>query len=192
MMKIFRILFLSILAGLILAATAVCQQTSEKVSLQITEQNGKYVLTVPVSHLVMTIQKGGLAKTKNPFGGAGDSPRYFMLQDSSLHLIVSGWFESDEHFDGIKKLWATDVAAWKQRNLPEAKDVSFEDVGKWQTIFYDTTSPAKGQSHIRAEWVQDGTWIDLHLSFTSDDKSQTERRDRLRKELKAIQVDKKP
>ena len=166
------------------------QQAPKEVSLQTTEQGEKYVLTVPVSRLVMTIPKGGLTRAQNSRGGSANSPRYFIFEDRALHLVVSGWFESDDHFLGIKQFWANEMAAWKRENLPEARDVSFEDFGSWKTILYDIAVPANGNSHIRAHWIQDGTWIDIHLSLTSKD-SQTERRDRLRDALKAIQVSQK-
>src|SRR3954453_18524219 len=110
-MKAVRILTLAFLT-ISVSGIALGQQ-ADKTSLQITEQNEKYVLTVPVSHLVMTIPKGGLSKTQNLVGGSADSQRYFILEDRALSFIVSGWFESDDNFHGVKKLWANDMAAWK-------------------------------------------------------------------------------
>jgi hypothetical protein len=166
------------------------EQAPKEVTLQITEQAEKYVLTVPVSRLVMTIPKGGLTQRHNSLGGSADSPRYFFFEDDALHIIVSGWFESDDQFSGINKFWADEMAAWKQKNLPEAKDVSFENLGSWKAFLYDVEVPGNANSHIRAHWVQHGTWIDLHLSLTSSD-SQKQRREKLRNALKAIQVSEK-
>ena len=40
--------------------------------------------------------------------------------------------------------------------------------GPWEVVAYDVPVPAGGTSaHLRAERVQAGTWIDLHLSSTS-------------------------
>jgi len=40
--------------------------------------------------------------------------------------------------------------------------------GPWEVVAYDVPVPGGGTSaHLRAERVQAGTWIDLHLSTTS-------------------------
>lgn len=190
-MYVIRMLILMVLT---ISASGIgnSQQASKEVSLQITEQQEKYVLTVPVSRLVMLIPKDGLTRMQNSNGGAAASPRYFIFEDGARHLVVSGWFESADHFSSVEQFWAEEMAAWKQKNLPEARDVTFEDIGLWKAIFYDIKIPGIGNSHIRAHWVQDGTWIDVHLSLTSNE-SQKERRDRLRETLKEIQVlEKKP
>lgn len=185
-MHVIRVLILVVLTILV-SGIGISQQSPKEVSLQIAEQKEKYVLTVPVSRLVMIVPKGGLARVNNSLGGATNSPRYFFFEDRSINLIVSGWFESDDHFKGVERFWAEEMAAWKQKNLPEPHDVSFEDLGSWKAILYDIGIPANGNSHIRAHWVQAGTWIDVHLSLTSNE-SQKKRRDKLREALKAIQV----
>jgi hypothetical protein len=188
-MRAIRILILGVLT-VSFCASATGQKTPENISIQITEQAEKYVLTVPVSRLLITIPKGGLKRTVSPVHGATDSPRYFIFEDTSRQLIVSGWFESDDRFAGIKKYWAETIAARKKQDVPDALDVSFENVGSWKTILYDTASPVNGRSNIEAHWVKHGTWIDLHLSLISND-SQAERRNRLRDVLKAIEVSEK-
>jgi hypothetical protein len=191
-MRTIRILIPAVLT-LSFCAIATGQEAPENISIQITEQAEKYVLTVPVSRLVMTIPKSGFKRmTVSPTHGATGSLRYFIFEDAARQLIVSGWFESDDRFAGIKKYWAETIAARKKQNVPEALDVSFENVGSWKTILYDTASPVNGVSNIEAHWVQHGTWIDLHLSLTSND-SQAERRNKLRDALAAIEVsEKKP
>jgi hypothetical protein len=34
----------------------------------------------------------------------------------------------------------------------------------WELVSYDISLPSGSDAHIRAEWVQDGMWIDLHVS----------------------------
>ena len=190
-MPAIRTLILVVLT-LAFCAIATGQKVPENISIQITEQAEKFVLTVPESRLVMTIPKGDLKQTVSPTHGATDSPRYFLFEDAAGQLIVSGWFESADRFGGIKKYWAETIAARKKQNVPDALAVSFENVGSWKTILYDTASPMNGMSNIEAHWVEHGTWIDLHLSLTSND-SQAVRRDKLRDALKAIEVsEKKP
>lgn len=163
----------------------------KEVTLEITEADGNYILTVPVSALVMAIPKGGLESNTNPAGGAADSPRFFYFEDKSNRLLISGWFESDEGFPGIKEFWARETAAYKRGGLPEPRDVTFVQLGNWNAILYDEDIRVGKNSHIRAHWVQVGTWIDVHLSLTAD-LSQKEIREKLQATLKTIRVTEKP
>jgi len=170
--------------------TTFCQESSEATTLAVVESAGNYVLTVPVSRLIMTIPKGGLTAKVNRGGGAADSPRYFYFEDKSA-LIITGWFESDQGFPGIKQFWANETAAWKRGGLPEARDVTFVQLGDWNAILYEIDSPIGKNSHIRAHWVQAGTWIDIHLSLTAD-LPQKEIREKLQTILKTISVAERP
>src|SRR5258707_10465912 len=93
----------SIFAALVLlfCKAGTCQDSSKATTLEIVESAGNYVLTVPVSRLVMTIPKGKLAVKANRAGGSADSPRYFYFEDKDSALFISGWFESDQGFSGI-------------------------------------------------------------------------------------------
>jgi len=171
---------------------AAAQAARKADSLEITEEEGNYVLTVPVSRLVMSIPKGGLERGRSTSGGATDSPRYFYFEDKASHLIASGWFEPDSEFPGIERVWKDETAAWKRKKLPEPQDVSFERSGSWNAIVYDMATPAGGNSHLRAHRLQAGTWIEIHLSLTGD-ASREERRGKLREFLSVVQVsEKKP
>jgi hypothetical protein len=161
-----RVLVLSMAVScLLLAGSLACSAQSD--SLQINELKDDYVISVPVSRLVLTIPKGGFSEVKNSRGGAAASSRYFELEDKTLGLIVSGWFEPESGYPGVKKFWEGEVQAWRQRGLPEPKDVSFEKLGKWDVVTYAIPIPGACNSHIRAEWADAGTWIDLHLSATA-------------------------
>ncbi len=63
----------------------------------------------------------------------------------------------------------------------------------WEAVAYDIPVPLQTEknSHIRAYWVQAGTWIDLHLSLTSKAEN-VELREKLTKLLKSIQVKQRP
>jgi len=159
-------------------------------TIQINETASDYVLTVPASRLIMTLSKGGLSQKKYSLGGSTDHPRYFYFEDQALHLIVSGWFEPEQKFAGIKKFWADETNTWKQRGLPEPRDASFVKLGNWDAIVYDIQIPNGTNSHIRAHWLQAGTWIDIHLSITSNRPS-LETRAKLESLLKNISVKEK-
>lgn len=149
--------------------------TPRREAIQITRQDNNFLLTVPVSRLTMSIPAAGLTQRNNAIGGSTDSPRYFYFHDSAKGLTISGWFEHEQGYKGVKKLWESDTDAWKKRKLPEPRDVTFTRIGNWETIFYDNEVPAGTNSHIRAHWVQAGTWIDIHLSVVSKQSSKQAR-----------------
>ena len=155
--------------------------------IQITQKGDRYVLTVPVSRLVMSIPSRGLSQKNNAIGGSTDNPRYFYFNDEANSLIVSGWFEPAQGFSGVQKFWANETGAWRKNNLPEPRDVSFRKIGNWDAIVYDMDVPKGTSSHIRAHWVQSGTWIDIHLSVVSRQSSR-EARSRIESFLNSIVV----
>src|ERR1700693_2906550 len=134
----------------ITASVVVCEEPPKPDTLQVIEKAGEYELSVPISRLVMTIPKNGLVRGSNTGGGAAASRRYFYFEDKSRSVIVSGWFEAEQGFRGIKDFWESETTAWKRKGLPEAQDVTFSDVGKWKAIIYDIHIPSGNNSHIRA------------------------------------------
>jgi hypothetical protein len=169
----------------LLSTVAFGQQSSDSVTLKITEDATSYVLTVPISRLVMTIPKDGLEVQRGASSGAGNGPRYFSLKDPSGLLIVSGWFESADGFSDIQSFWRNETAPWKKKGLPQPRDVSFEHIGTWNAVLYDMTVLDATSANIRAHWVQSGTWIDVHLSLTG---RQVGLREKLRGVLQSIKV----
>jgi len=135
-------------------------------AIQITQTDTHYVLTVPLSRLVMQFPKSTLVLVDRQIGGGTNSPRYFYFKDRESPFIASGWFESQQAFAGIQKFWADEVASWNQR-LPAPQNVAFSKTGGWETIAYEIPVPDVTFSNLRAHWVQAGTWIDLHLSLTN-------------------------
>lgn len=159
--------------------------------IEINETNDNYRLSVPVSLLTMTLPKGNWSLRDKSIGGATSNPRYFYFEDKKeASLKLSGWFEPDRLFIGVPKLWEKDTQGWKKSGLPQAVNVSFERLGGWDTVMYDQTLDNLVSSHVRAHWVQSGTWIDLHLSTTTT-RSSAENRKQLRSLLGGIAVAKK-
>ncbi|HEV7426117.1 MAG TPA: hypothetical protein VGQ46_07090 [Thermoanaerobaculia bacterium] len=144
------------------------QKGIEPDRLTVTALADKYEITVPVSSLLMAIPKEHFMPAPDLPGGATASRRYFQLADATKNLIVSGWFEPQEEFKGIETFWAGETAAWKQNKLPSPEAVEFKKIGTWDTVAYQIPLASGSNPHIRAHWLQAGTWIDLHLSMTSD------------------------
>jgi hypothetical protein len=154
-------------------------------TLQVIAKSDAYELSVPVSHLVMTIPKKNLSPQRNPSGGSANRPTYFYFSDEKKALIISGWFESADGFKGMERFWKSETQSWGQK----PSNVSFEQIGNWNVVIYDMEIPLPkaSNSHIRAELVQSGTWIDLHLSLTAEQSTKDSRAE-LVKTLKTILV----
>lgn len=153
--------------------------------IAITRTEQGYELTVPVSRLVMDVSDSNLEQGE----GAASSPRYFLFRDRARGLVLSGWFEPADSYPGMQAFWKNETAGWKKNGLDDPVDVVFKKVGNWDAIAYDMKLPAPRatDTHQRAEWVQAGTWIDLHLSLTSSLPS-AEAREKLQGILKTITV----
>jgi hypothetical protein len=156
---------LAMLAGASYSTNASAPTPLVQDSLRVAANPDRYELWVPASRVYMIVPRGRLTPADNPAGGAASSPRYFYFVDRAFNL--SGWFEPADKFSGVQSFWETEMRAWSQRGLPAPLDVQFKKVGEWNAIIYDSPSPLGTNSHIRAHWVQEGTWIDVHLSMTS-------------------------
>jgi hypothetical protein len=156
------------------AAAAPSPDPSER--LRIAEREKVYELTVPVSKLVMTIPKAGLTQVP-----AGAHPRYFQFSGG---VIVSGWFESARGFKGISEFWKDESEGLKRQGMIVA-NVEFTKVGNWEVVVYDLPTKVATFPNLRANWVQAGTWIDLHLSVP---KPGADGRSKMLEMLRAIEV----
>jgi hypothetical protein len=146
------------------AAPPPVPQVQDPVSLRIDETDSAYRLTVPVSHFVLTIRKAGWKRATK---ATNQSPRYFLLKNEEHGIIASGFFEPSEQFEGLEKFWENESSSLKRRSSTQPEDVKFTNVGAWNAIVYDEPLPGGTSAHVRAEWVSEGTWIDLHLSLTA-------------------------
>lgn len=153
--------------------------------LEVNKVRGGYRLTVPVSRLAVILHSNHLQR--QPGGSA--SPRYFFFDDNSHGAIISGWFDSADNFPGIKPFWEREGGAIKDHQPPGPLNVTFDNVGKWQVVAYGLKFPGGKVTSVnmRAERVQAGTWLDLHLSMTSK-LSTAKARARLVAVLKSIEV----
>jgi hypothetical protein len=162
-------------------------QVSADETLSIAETDGSYRISVPVSHLAMTVPRGAFGISSDPQHDASNGARYFALQDRAHAVMISGWLEPADGYKGIKPMWEGETAAWQQHQLPEPKNVAFLNVGKWEVVSYDMYVPGANSAHLRCEWNADGTWIDLHISVTSKTSIGTARTTAM-SALKSIQV----
>jgi len=146
-----------------------------KDAIQVSQKGNNYVLTVPVSRLTMNIPRFGLVQEDNQAKGSTDNPRYFYLKDPNTGLLISGWFEPEKGYPGIQDFWKDETKSWKENRKPGAHNVSITKIGNWDAVLYDMKIFGGVQGHIRAHWVQAGTWIDIHLSIHTTQTSQETR-----------------
>jgi hypothetical protein len=172
----------------LVGACSTTEGTRRTESIEIKEAGDSYSLSVPLSRITMTLPKGNWSLKDKNIGGGTSNPRYFYFEDNKeASLILSGWFEPARLFKGVPKHWEEDTQAWKKRGLPEPVNVSFEKLGGWDAVLYDHHFGNTVNSHLRAHWVQSGTWIDIHLSTTTN-RSSAENRKKLRSLLRGISI----
>jgi tetratricopeptide (TPR) repeat protein len=181
-----RLNLFRLFSALALLTFIVVDAAAQSDRLVIAERRDAYVLTVPVSRLVITIPKEKFTAGTAPRSDATASSRYFHFQDTSKGLFISGWFESQSGFRGMDEFWKAETAAWSQKKIPAPENVTFKKIGGWDAVFYQVTQSIGISSSIRAEWVSAGTWIDLHISAVSD--SAVENQGNLESLLARIQV----
>ena len=155
----------------LLSADAVVSADSGDASLVMKIEGDAIELTVPVSDISLTIPKGNLAPVEESSSGAQTSPRYFHLTDAGRGLSVSGWFEPANSFKGFEAFWKGEFSAMKQSGLIPTAAPTAVAVGDWAGAAYDISAPGGGSeyvnTHIRAELIKAGTWVDLHVSITA-------------------------
>lgn len=177
------------LLALVVSAPSGHAQSSEHLFVSTTEES--YILSAPVSRLELTIPRsGGWVQKAVNIGGSTASPRYFYFEGGN-GLIVSGWFEPSGRYRGIEEFWNQELSAWPRTRLPEPTDVSIEKLGNWDVVSYQVPVPMGASAHARAHWVQAGTWIDVHVSVTSN-APYSESRQVIEALLKSLGVREKP
>ena len=159
-----RLLVVTTILGL-LASLLGCAGYGTSVHMH--ERDGIYVLHVPASSLQVLIPRNGFVQKDARQVGGPDHPWYFYFEDSARNTIISGWFEAEKAFPGIRRLWEEDTRVWEKEGLPTPADVAFTKIGNWDAVFYDLPHSDYTDSHLMAHWIQAGTWIELHLSITT-------------------------
>jgi hypothetical protein len=177
-------------AALWLACTAAVAENAGNATLRVTEAGDSYRLSVPVSHLVMTIPRGSFREREDATG-INESPRYFFFEDETRHAIISGWFEHVSSYSGLEDLWKQETDAWRKTGAPQPENASFAKIDGWNAVFYDVNVPGGSNTHIRAQWVALDTWIDVHISVTTTEPIDAARATAL-DVLKSIQVAEAP
>jgi hypothetical protein len=160
----------------------------------VSHAQGSYELTVPQSKVLLRFPEAGLQRAEQNATGNVNNPHYFEFNRPSPHLILSGWFETADKYGGIKSISTQITDRPSQKGVPDATNVVILTKGKWEIVAYDLPL-AEPNAHansvnVRAELIQSGTWLDVHLSTTSEEPVATVR-EKLLAFLAALQVDEK-
>jgi hypothetical protein len=158
-------LFDVLIAGYSVPAAAAEDPSS---TLVVTTLEDNIEMSVPASRLTVIFPRGGLATVNEPRTGAAASSRYFHFNDEKRGLVVSGWFEPASSYVGFEKFWTGELLAMKKNGIPlrEAPDVV--KAGPWQAVAYNVELPKGVSANVRAELISAGTWVDVHISVTSE------------------------
>jgi hypothetical protein len=112
-----------------------------------------------------------------------------LFEDRESALVISGWFEPEQAFSNMKQFWSEEQANLIKQGL-KLQNIQLEQIGKWDVVLYDISLPGGRSSNMRAEWIQSGTWIDIHMSLTNVN-SEAENRSALRDVVQKIVITEK-
>ena len=119
-----------------------------------------FTFTVPQSKILLKITTPSLV----PDASASARPNYFKLTRREPLLIVSGWLEPAQNYKGLNAFWDGESRSPALAGALAPTRVEKLREGAWEVVAYDVTVAGAVQSNLRAERVEAGTWIDLHLS----------------------------
>ena len=132
-------------------------------SSEVARSEVPFTYTVPQSRVLVKVSDASL----RPDAAASAKPNYFKLIRQEPLLIVSGWLEPAQQYKGLNAFWDGESrsAAYAGALAPVRVEMLRE--GAWEVVAFDVSVPGAIQSNVRAERVEAGTWIDLHLSTLS-------------------------
>ena len=119
-----------------------------------------FTFTVPQSRVLVKISDPSFL----PDAAASAKPNYFKLSRQEPLLIVSGWLEPAQQYKGLKAFWEGESRSPAFAGPLAPIQVEMLKEGAWEVVAYDVSIRGAIQSNLRAERVEAGTWIDLHLS----------------------------
>jgi hypothetical protein len=155
--------------------------------IQIKKNNQGTLIGNEKSKVKLLIPSKNIREVKEQRERSQNNPGYFYFVDSKTNLNISGWFEPAEKFmyDGSMEFWASE---YKKDNVLNPE---FRKNEVWEVFIYDIPVPGEFtdvcSAHMRAHFLQDGIWIDLHLSITAR-KSSSILHDELATYIKTLQI----
>ena len=118
-----------------------------------------FTFTMPQSRVVVKVSDPSLLPD-----AAAAKPNYFKLTRQEPLLIVSGWLEPAQQYKGLNAFWEGESRSPVYAGARAPTRVETLREGAWEVVAFDVSLPGAIQSNLRAERIEAGTWIDLHLS----------------------------
>jgi hypothetical protein len=134
-----------------------------------------YTFTMPQSRVVVKVTDASL----HPDTRMPSKPNYFAVSRRDPQLILSGWLEPAARYKGLDAFWEEEKQGPAYAGPLAPTRVEKLRQGAWEIVAFDVALPGGTQSNLRAQRVEAGTWIDLHLSTASTRPSATLRADLL-------------
>lgn len=135
--------------------------------ISVVAQESRYEITVPSSKVTLLVPKADLRPGVGARSGASGSPRYFLLEGQEL--VVSGWFEPARlHTGTLDDSLKGEFAGLVKAGFAAPSHLEKLRVGAFDGVLYDVNDPGTNSSHVRATFVDEDTWIDLHVSVHAD------------------------
>ncbi|AWI09769.1 hypothetical protein [Ereboglobus luteus] len=140
------------------------EEESAQSSIQITQnEHGTVIGNPDISRVSLLLPSKNYKATPGALAiGRGD-PGYFIGRDMVANVIMSGWFSPIYKF---KYKTARDL--WKKDTPKQAKNLEYLKIKEWDVMVHELEIPIKTQNTLqvtlRANLLEDGTWIDLRLS----------------------------
>jgi hypothetical protein len=119
-----------------------------------------FTFTVPQSRVLVKVSDPSLL----PDAAASAKPNYFKLIRREPLLIVSGWLEPAQQYKGLNAFWEGESRSPVYAGALAPTRVEMLREGAWEVVAFDVSASGAVQSNLRAERVEAGTWVDLHLS----------------------------
>lgn len=165
------------------AVAADSPVSADPARLVVEQRGDEFVLSVPVSRLSLSFPSKGLIQNIPSSTAVGNQhPRYFMFTEETSGALLTGWIESADNYGGFDAFWKDELRSLSRIPQFKPRNIRTGKVGTWEIAAYDVNLPIKGASntHLRAEWVSMGAWIDIHISVTTTKPMEMARAEALR------------
>jgi len=160
-----------VVAAVLLATGLASGALAQSVAPAPAPSGGPFTFTMPQSKVIVKVSDASLRPD------ASNRPNYFKLTRLAPLLILSGWLEPSARYKGLEAFWEAEKKSPVMQPPLAPTRIEMLREGRWEVVAFDVPLPGGGgaQSNLRAERVEAGTWIDLHISTASAKPSATMR-----------------
>ena len=146
-------------------------------SVQVTTTKQGVLISSAASPKKLLLPSKSMKSKKERLGGGTDNPGYFYYEDTKTDILISGWFEPAVKFQysSVRQMWDSENEAKARNKISVPINKEYQHIGDWDVYLYDLPVPPQfkntSNTHLRANYLDDKIWIDVHLSLTKDQPS---------------------